>query len=188
MTRGALMRTVLALPLMAGAAACVTIEPKGEFSAFPARFEATQTVTVRHSGRLGADGKPIPMDLLAQVSRDGESLTMTFADPLWQTPILRVAWFEGSHDVKWLVDGVALPFAPEEIVDGAREVYRWTGLLESDRTASFTTLRFNVKIADVAGQGTCQMPRRLELRSRVPDGPAIDIATKDWNCAPDVSK
>lgn len=159
-------------------AACATPRPRVRFDAFPQRFEAIQVVRVDGT----ENGAPLNRDFLAAVKRDGESVEMVFMDPLWQQALLKVTYGDGKYTVTPLLRGFALPFSGEEIVDTARAVFLWQGTLDEHGGAQFQTVRFVVKLHDVGGDGTCRLPRVMELQPRVSDAPRLTITTKEWTC------
>ena len=160
-------------------AGCATVHTKPPpFDTFPERFDAIQVMKVEGM----ANGSPIEREFLVSVKRAGESVDITFMDPFWQKALFRVSYGVAGYSVTPLVQNIELPFAGEEIVDTAREVFRWQGRLDDAGEAKIQTPRFWVKIGDVGRDGTCLFPRRIELKPRVPDAPRMTITTKDWRC------
>lgn len=171
-------RLVFAMYVGSAVVGCVTIQHRVQFDSFPERFDAIQVVRVDGT----VNGSPMKREFLASVRRDRGSVEMVLMDPFWQTALLKVAYEAGTCTVTPLVQGLSLPFRGEEIVDTARDVFHWKGRLDENGVAEFQTVRFLVKIHDVGGDGTCLLPRVMELQPRVTDAPRLTITTKEWTC------
>ena len=160
-------------------AGCATVHTRAAFEAFPENFDAIQVMQVEGI----VNGSPIKKEFLSSVSRQGEAVQIVLMDPFWQKALLKASYGAEGYSVTPLVEGVALPFPGEEIVDTARQVFHWKGTLDAAGAAEIQTRRFAVTIRDVGGDGNCLFPRVMQLQPRVADAPRLTISTKDWRCS-----
>ncbi len=166
---------VIAVSLLGG---CALIQPRLSFSSFPARFQAIQVLRVSGSTPSGK----IDVEFLTTVTRDGADVEVVFLDAIWQSPLLKLSYKDGSYRSTPLREGATLPFRSEEILETAQDVFHWQGALDDRGEAQLSTRRFRVRLQDIGGTTECPFPRRMELIPHSPDAPRIMIQSRDWKC------
>lgn len=160
------------------AAGCLAMRLEGGALRFAEEFEAIQVLRIEGDSAGTAPSK----EFLVSVKRKGGDLRLVFLEPFWQQALIEISYQAGGYSVTPLVQGISLPVRGEEIADAAREVFAWTGRLDRNGSAQFKVRAFRVRIAEVRGEGSCILPRRIELVPRVAGSPRLIVTTEEWRC------